>query len=333
MRRHLITAGVDLASVQLVPLHESYLRVWREHAIQQGDSGDISAAICLQGTLVDFILDGSPSHDWLGVMDEHLNYKGVPIAYSEKFSRRLHKFNAQYLQSSIHAIHSRWWIEVNNELNVDHERYAGLILQKQQSDGLFYDRDISETNLRHRMKTELTMSALMALQILEMANKISGLKAIEHATNLSCPKKCPFLGYVSMEYYRLESLRILRHEKLMPADLLGTIAKCAEGLPVGWCDFAMTSKVDAYMGTAKRTQRDHAIHSPMIACYVRELIENDHSENKNPFTERLELYKSHLKDNPMDIPAFQMRDVPIAFGADITPIEVICALELISKCR
>jgi hypothetical protein len=30
----------------------------------------------------------------------------------------------------------------------------------------------------------------------------------------------------------------------------------------------------------------------------------------------------------LDIPAFQMRDIPIPFGADRTPIEVICASEL-----
>jgi hypothetical protein len=119
----------------------------------------------------------------------------------------------------------------------------------------------------------------------------------------------------------------------MPVDLLDKLSKCAEGLSVGWCDFAMTSKVDAYMGTAKRTQRDHPIHSPMIACYVSEIIESDHSESKSHFAERLELYKHHLKNKPMDIPAFQMRDVPIAFGADVTPVEIICAQELISKCR
>jgi hypothetical protein len=30
----------------------------------------------------------------------------------------------------------------------------------------------------------------------------------------------------------------------------------------------------------------------------------------------------------MDIPAFQMRDIPINFGADKTPIEVICSSHL-----
>ncbi len=33
----------------------------------------------------------------------------------------------------------------------------------------------------------------------------------------------------------------------------------------------------------------------------------------------------------MDIAAFQMRDVPIAFGADKTPIEIICCAWLTAE--
>ena len=46
---------------------------------------------------------------------------------------------------------------------------------------------------------------------------------------------------------------------------------------------------------------------------------------------RLTIYARSLADNPLDIPAFQMRDVPIPFGADLTPIEAICASRLIAN--
>jgi hypothetical protein len=96
----------------------------------------------------------------------------------------------------------------------------------------------------------------------------------------------------------------------------------------------MKAKVDAYMGTAKRTQRDRPIHSPLIACHVSFLLEKvQDAEKKNSLSQRLDTYACHLKNNPLDIPAFQMRDVPIPFGADKTPIEVICASFLITQCK
>jgi len=121
---------------------------------------------------------------------------------------------------------------------------------------------------------------------------------------------------------------------LFPVGVEAHIDACAQGLPFGWCDFSMSSKVDAYMGTAKRTQRDRPIHSPLIACHVRALLDKvQDAKKRSAIHQRLDNYSSHLKENPLDIPAFQMRDVPIRFGADITPIEVVCASHLISQCR
>lgn len=96
----------------------------------------------------------------------------------------------------------------------------------------------------------------------------------------------------------------------------------------------MKSKVDAYMGTAKRTQWDKPIHSPLIATHVAVLIGKvEDAAKRKSFERRLAAYACHLKDSPMDIPAFQMRDVPIRFGEDRTPIEAICSSFLISQCR
>jgi hypothetical protein len=335
MTQHILLPGLPLQEGFVHPAYEQYLKAWREEAIQCADGGDVAASICLQSTLIDLVLFGKPRHDWLGIMDEFLMENGTPLAYSETFGKRLHKFGNQYRQSTVHAIHTRWWIErLNRGAAVDHDRFAALVLAKKQDDGLIYDRDISETILRHRMKSEITMSMAMSAEILQAANKLTGNMPVELATNITSAKKCPSLGYMSMEYFRLKALQLLGHEPLFPVGIEGHIEACAKDLSVGWCDFAMKSKVDAYMGTAKRTQRDKPIHSPLIACHVSSLLAKvQDAEKKTRFTQRLAAYACHLKDNPLDIPAFQMRDVPIRFGADKTPIEVICASFLITQCQ
>jgi hypothetical protein len=335
MTEHILLPGIHLRQGFIHAAHLKCLKDWREEAIQRADDGDVAASICLQATLIDLVIDGKLCHDWLGVMDEHLLYNGAPLAYSEVFGKRLHKFEAQYKQSSVHSIHTRWWIEwVTNKDTINHDFFANFVLNKKQSDGLIYDLDISETTLRHRMKTELTMSMAMSAEILEKANKLTGNLPIELATSVVCPKKLPPLGFLSMEYFRLKALKILGYEHLFPVGIEGHIENSAEDLTVGWCDFSMKNKVDAYMGTAKRTQRDKPIHLPLVACQVSSLMDQIQGCEKKAMVERrYNEYCCHLNNNPMDIPAFQMRDIPIKFGADRTPIEVICASFLISQCK
>lgn len=334
MTEHIFLPGIPLRPGFISPAHERYLRDWHEEAIQNADNGDVAASVCLQGTLIELVLFGKVRHDWLGIMDEFLMDNGKPLAYSEAFGARLHGFGSQFRQSTVHAIHTRWWLESLAGEDVDNERFAKLVLAKKQTDGLIYDRDISPTILRHRMKSELTMSMAMATEILRAANRLPGGTPVELATEIVSPAKCPALGYMSMEYFRLAALRILSQEHLFPVGIEAHIEACAEDLAVGWCDFSMKSKVDAYMGTAKRTQRDKPIHSPLIAGHVAALIGKvDGAAKREAFAQRLGAYACHLKDNPMDIPAFQMRDVPIRFGEDRTPIEVICASFLISTCQ
>jgi hypothetical protein len=332
MTEHIFMPGISLQPGFLHPAYEEYLTTWREDAIRGADCGDVAASICHQATMIDLILFGTPRHDWLGIMDEFLTDEDMPLAYSEIFGKRLHKFANQYKQSTIHAIHTRWWIEcANDEQAVDHERFANLVVAKRQSDGLIYDFDISETTIRHRMKSELTISMAMAAEILRAASMLAGDLSIELATNIVCPRKCPTLGYMSMEYFRLKALQLLGYDSLFPVGIENHIEDCAEDLRVGWCDFAMKSKVDAYMGTAKRTQRDKPIHSPLIACHVSCLLPKvQDAHKKTVFVQRMADYARYLRENPTDIPAFQMRDVPIAFGADRTPIEAICASHLIN---
>jgi len=88
------------------------------------------------------------------------------------------------------------------------------------------------------------------------------------------------------------------------------------------------------MGTDKRTSRDKPVHSPLVACHVAVLSSKvDDPAKRAAITSRLTNYSKSLDENPMDIPAFQMRDVPIPFGADLTPIEAVCASHLLANLR
>lgn len=332
MMRHLFLPEVPLDGSSCHPAYAEYMKAWREDVVTRADDGEVAASGCLQGALIDLVSNGKINHDWLGIMDEHLTADARPLAYSERFGAKLHGFGSQYLQSPVHAIHARWWLETAlTPDNVDHDRFAAMLLAKRQSDGLIYDADVSETMLRHRMKSELTMSAAMSVEILTAAGKLEGDGARELATNISDPKKCPPLGYMGMEFFRLEALRQLGHDSLFPTGIETAIAACEEGLPYGWCDFSIRSKVDAYMGTAKRTSRDKPIHSPLTAVHVRTLLAAVRpAEEKERLQERMRVYAEHLAKHPADIPAFQMRDVPIPFGTDRTPLEVICASNLIA---
>lgn len=334
MIEHLLTPKVPLELGTALPPHVAYLSAWREDVVTRADDGDIAASQCLQAAFIDLVVAGEVKHDWLAIMDEHLTVDGKPMAYSARFGARLFKFDAQYKQSTVHAIHTRWWLEkLLDADNVDHECFAGMLTTKTQSDGLIYDLDVSETTFRHRMKSELTMSGAMAAEILLAAGQLGSSKSRAFATNLADPKKCPPLGYLGMEYFRLRALQLLGHEELFPAGIDGHLVAATDGLAVGWCDFAMSSKVDAYMGTAKRTGRDKPIHSPLITLHARALIEKCASEDiRAAMRTRLQSYAKHLSETPTDIPAFQMRDVPIPFGADATPIEFICASHVIASC-
>ncbi|MGF9760542.1 hypothetical protein AAII07_35675 [Microvirga sp. 0TCS3.31] len=333
MTEHLVLPEVALQKGALQPMYVPYLREWRETAIQRADQGDTAASVCHQGALVDLVLHGEVRHPWHEIMDEFLTADGKPLAYSKEFGTRLYKFDAQYRQTTIHAIHTRWWLEqIVKPTTVDHAKFAAMIMSKRQSDGLIYDADVSPTTLRHRMKSELMLSSAMSCEILCRAGLLVGSLPLELATNIVDPRKCPPLGYMSAEYFRLYALRLLGYLNLFPTGIADHIDLCATDLEVGWGDFAMQSKVDAYMGTAKRTRRDKPIHSPLIACYVAYLADTlADAEAQVALRVKVSSYARHLTNFPNDIPAFQMRDVPISFGAGITPIEMICASHLIAQ--
>lgn len=333
MAAHPMLPAVVIESGFSHPAFERYLREWRENAIAAADDGVVAASVCHQAVLIDLVLEGQIGHDWLSVMDDLLVCAGRPVAYSADYGKRLHKFEAQYLQSTVHSIHTRWWIEtLSKPTGVDHGHFAAMILAKKRDDGLIYDADVSETILRHRMKAELSMSAAMGVEILSEAGLLTDALRAELATSLCDPRKVPPLGYMTSEQFRLAALRILGHEEQFPVGIGEHIEACEDGLEYGWGDFSMASKVDAYMGTAKRTARDKPIHSPLVACHVAVLSAKVNDAGKRAaIMDRLTAYARCLEENPRDIPAFQMRDVPIPFGADLTPIEAVCASWLIAN--
>ncbi|MFA6198551.1 MAG: hypothetical protein WC734_05400 [Patescibacteria group bacterium] len=335
MPEHIITPQITLAPGFILPIHAAYLKEWRENAIQQADHGLAAASVCLQASLIDLVLDGHIRHDWLGIMEELLTVNDVPVAYSEQYGNQLYHFGGQYLQPTIHAIHTRWWIERQLRPNgIDHVRYSALLLNKRQTDGLIYDKDVSATMLRHRMKSELTLSMALAVEVIRSAGQLTPTLAEDLATDIVAPAKCPRLGYISMEYFRLRALLVLEHAELFPPGIGTIIAACADALPIGWCDFAISGKIDAYMGTAKRTARDKPIHSPLVSAQVETLLLRETDDAiRAAGSDRLAAYRSHLRTLPMDIPAFQMRDIPLPFGSDKTPIEAINASYHVSQCQ
>ncbi|MDR7927244.1 hypothetical protein RIE95_09660 [Acidithiobacillus thiooxidans] len=333
MTAHPMLPGVVLDFGFSHSAFERYLREWREQAISAADDGVTAASVCHQAVLIDLVLFGQLRHDWLSVMQDILTDAGRPVAYSSDYGKRLHKFGGQWLQSTVHSIHTRWWVEtLSKPVSVDHDYFAKLILDKKRADGLIYDMDVSATTLRHRMKAELSMSAVMGAEILSKAGHLTDALCNELATSLCDPLKVPPLGYMTSEQFRLAALRILRHEEQFPTGIGEHIMACAEGLQHGWGDFPIASKVDAYMGTAKRIARDKPIHSPLVACHISVLAEKvDDPARQAAILDRLTDYALSLAQNPLDIPAFQMRDVPIPFGADLTPIEAVCASSLINN--
>jgi hypothetical protein len=291
-------------------------------------------SLCLQGALIDLAESGRLTVDWIGIMDEYLMEYGLPLAYSKRYSERLFGFGQQYRQATVQSIHTRWWIECCiPDARVDHAKYADLLWRTKVSpEGLLYDHDISPTILRHRMKTELTMSAALGVELLGAAGQLDDKRRAQLATNLVEPRKCPPTGYMGTEYFRFKALQLLGYRNLFPVNIEAAIEACATDLVVGYCDFSMNSKVDAYMGTAKRTARDKPIHSPLTACHVAELLGAVSNEEQHASIEaRLADYADHLRQDPLDIPAFQMRDVAIPFGADKTPLEILCTSHLIRR--
>ncbi len=325
--RHLLLPDIELVASHLAPEHDAYLREWLLGVREDLEQGEASASICLQGAFAELVTADHLETDWIGIVDEYLvDETGRPLAYSEAYGKRLYKFGAQWKQSTVHAIHTRWWLACLAEGSaVDHARYAVLLTDKHNA-GWIFDHDVSPTIERHRMKSELMQSMAQGIEILGAADELDA-KRTEFESTLTTFAQT---GYVSAEYFRLRALEGLGAVQHMPVDTADAVARCV--LDAGVCDFSLISKTDAYMGTAKRTARDKMLPSPLSTCQADALCRTfAEGEPKAVIEASARAYGRELRTKPMDIPSFQMRDVPIPFGADRTPIEAICASSLIER--
>ncbi|MBN1658176.1 MAG: hypothetical protein JXA93_07225, partial [Anaerolineae bacterium] len=198
-------------------------------------------------------------------------------------------------------------------------RYVQLIEGWIQPSGWIYNRDVSYTRLRTRMKSEYLMSFAMGLQILAAVGALTPREQRFTATISSEPPT----PYLSAEYFRLRALEQLGKPHLIPSTISAVIATCQAG--AGYCDFAVSGKVDDYMGSAKRTGRDEAIHSPLAALHAGYLARCCDVATQQAVRERIAHFRQRLAQAPLDIPAFRIRDITFPFGADISPLEVIAA--------
>lgn len=323
--KHIILPDISLKNGLICSVYQEYLEGWLNEVREDFEKGVVAASRCLQGAFIEQAFHDRFLTDWLGIFDEFLtDDNAVPLSYSEAFGKKLYKYEQQYKQSPIHSIHARWWIDcaTNGEDSVDHEKYAGYLFPKIRN-GWIYDHDVSDTIMRHRMRSELTMSLAQSLQILKAADQIDDeLRSQVLSTLIDFNQT----GYMSAEYFRVCALELLSKKNEAPANMFEAISACTLNGEKGFYDFSLESKVDAYMGTAKRTSRDKLIHSPLTACHVKALVQIiENAEEAEAINMLLDEYIEYLQESPLDIPAFRMRDIDIPFGTDNTPIESICS--------
>lgn len=320
---HLFLPDININSIELLPEHEEWLKTWLYEVEQDIENGDTASSICLQGIISELVLFKEIRTDWLGILKEYLRDEiGNPIAYSREFGKRLYKFDGQWLQTPVHAAYTHWWIE-KLLYGQPNDAYCNLIEGFIQDNGWIYNPSVSPTNVRTRMKSELLMSFAMGIEMLNSANRLTPYKEKFEATLVGYP----MTGFIAAEYFRLKALQEIGIIGLLPATVGSMIRLCEAGQ--GYCDFAVQDKVDDYMGTAKRIQRDKVIHSPMVTLYANQLSNYCAAECRHNINTKVISFGGHLHKNPLDVPAFRMRDIDIPFGTDLSPFEIISSSHII----
>jgi hypothetical protein len=320
MTNHLFLPTASLDGLSIRPEYEEWLLNWLSQTEKDIENGEVASSMCLQGVIVETVLFGETRLDWLAILDDLLtDENGIPLAYSEKYGKRLCEFN-QWRQTPVHAIHTRHWIETALEKqDPDIDFYAQLIASFIQPSGWIYNPKVSETNLRTRMKSEYSMSLAMGLEIMAEAGELNQYQKRFEATLASTP----ITGFLSAEYFRIKALELMSASHFVPTGIADVLTSCETD--IGYCDFAIKNKVDDYMGTAKRTSRDKVTHSPLSALHAQHISRYCDTLAQVRVEVVLKSLKDHMDKNPFDIQAFKIRDLPIPFGIDITPLELIAA--------
>lgn len=324
MTEYIFLPEIELEAIVVHPEHKKWLISWLTEVEDNVEEGNVSSSMCLQGIIAEIAIFKNLKTDWYGIVNEYLtDDRGLPITYSAEYGKRLYSFN-QWLQRPLHAIYAKWWIEKILKKQKDNEiQYGPLIQSLIQPDGWIYNPDVSCTGSRTRMKSELLMSMAMGIEILDDYNLLKGNKKQFQATISSFP----LTHCLSAEYFRLKALKKLDSIELSPVGYSNMLKKCEAG--EGYCDFSLETKVDDYMGTAKRTSRDKLVHSPLASLFAIHVASACEKGVKEYVMNRVNGFRKHLKVNPFDIPSFRMRDINIPFGADLTPLEIIAASSII----
>lgn len=325
MNMHILLPLFNNEKIITKPEYIAWIEEWLYTIEKNIENGDIAISECFQGLASELAMYGEIKTDWAGVINEYLTDESKnPIAYSEQYGNRLFNFTAQWKQTTINAIYNHRWIIKTMNCTED-VGYVDLIRSFIQSNGWIYNHNVSDTQIRTRMKSELLMSIAMGTEILSE----EGISDDEIKRFSATICGCPMTGYIGTEYFRLKALKNIGRTSLRPVDYSEMIKSCET--EIGYCDFDVNQKIDDYMGTKKRTQRDKSIHSPLISLFVYELLEYCNKDMKDYIMTRLSDYADYLEGNPLDIPSFRMRDIEAPFGTGITPLEIISSSIIIRK--
>jgi len=313
---------VTIESKQLNELYKDWINNWLAEIHDGIEKHEISSSTCLAGVISEIWINGRLKTDWIGIMKEFLEDDGLPLAYSEDYSKKLFHFNQQWKQSPIHAIFARWWIE--RIAKVDERDWAETIKSYIQPNGWIYNPKVSVTNVRTRKRTELFMSMHMGCQIL----KPSEFNGISKDRLIAAINSIPSTKYVSAEYFRYQALRLLDAIDQMATNIAEILTKCQT--EPGFSDFSIEDKTDDYMGSKKRVTRDKAVFSPMSTLFALYLAHNFNIPKQLIANWRKKV-QHHLTIDPLDIPALQMRDLTPNFGDGTTIFEVLAASVLLQS--
>ena len=309
----------------LAPELACWLKDWLTNIEEAIEHGSISSSECVQGLLSELLLYGEARYDWLSVERELLRDDAeYPMAYSKQYGRKLYKFDKQWRQMPVYAIYNSFWLNsYYGEVQVD--KYQELIYNLIQPNGWIYNREVSNTQLRTRMKSELFMSFAMGIEIL-CATTLS--ESLKHHLEASIASRA-LTEYISAEYFRYQALQRLELLYQFPEGIGQLLYRCEAY--EGYNDFCVSNKIDDYMGTKKRTWHDFVIPTPLISGMAQELGQICKEEERQYVEAKMKDYAEHLRANPMKISAFTMRDIDVPFGSGITPLEVIASAMIVNK--
>lgn len=321
--KYIFLPEIDLSIISVCDEYKKWLSDWLYRLNEEMEKGIISSAECVQGVICEEIL-GQKNFNWLEIESSLLRDENdLPIAYSNEYGKKLYGFDAQWKQRPVYSIYNSYWI--NKFYKKDVSIYGALIHNLIQKNGWIYNPEVSNTQIRTRMKSELLMSMAMGTEILNLDAIDKDLSNRLEATLASIPAT----GYISAEYFRKAALENLEKMYQFPEGVDEMLKKCE--VEYGYNDFCVAEKMDDYMGTRKRTQHDRAIHTPLITTMAINLYHFFDKKSTEDVDKRIEMYADYLRKNPMDIPAFTMRDIEYPFGTGIAPLEIISASIIMSS--